>query len=112
MKGTPTDCVIMGVRHIMTDNPPDLLLSGVNRGQNVAEDVTYSGTIAGAMEGTTLGVPSFALSQGYGLETRQNPHWDTALRHGPDVIRKVLQEGVPAGRAGERQLSRTARRTT
>jgi hypothetical protein len=58
VKGTPTDCVIMGVRHIMKDNPPDLVLSGVNRGQNVAEDVTYSGTIAGAMEGTTLGVPS------------------------------------------------------
>ena len=97
VKGTPTDCVIMGVRHIMKDNPPDLVLSGVNRGQNVAEDVTYSGTIAGAMEGTTLGVPSFALSQGYGLETRQNPHWDTALRHGPEVIRKVLQEGIPVG---------------
>jgi len=97
VKGTPTDCVIMGVRHIMRDNPPDLLLSGVNRGQNVAEDVTYSGTIAGAMEGTTLGVPSFALSQGYGLETRQNPHWDTARHHGPDVIRKVLKEGMPVG---------------
>ena len=95
VKGTPTDCVIMGVRHIMVDNPPDLILSGVNRGQNVAEDVTYSGTIAGAMEGTTLGVPSFALSQAYGLETRAKPHWDTALKHGPDVIRKVLQEGMP-----------------
>ena len=43
----------------------------------------------------TLGVPSFALSQGYGLETRQKPHWDTALRHGPEVIRKVLKEGIP-----------------
>ena len=85
MKGTPTDCVIMGVRHIMVDNPPDLILSGVNRGQNVAEDVTYSGTIAGAMEGTTLGVPSFALSQAYGLETRQNPllgHGDPARAEG------------------------------
>ena len=68
VKGTPTDCVIMGVRHIMKDNPPDLVLSGVNRGQNVAEDVTYSGTVAGAMEGTMLGIPSFALSQAYGLE--------------------------------------------
>src|SRR6266480_3904136 len=95
VKGTPTDCIIMGVRHIMADNRPDLVLSGVNRGQNVAEDVTYSGTIAGAMEGTTLGVPSFALSQAYGLETRQQPHWDTAIRHGPDVIRKVLAEGMP-----------------
>jgi 5'-nucleotidase len=98
VKGTPTDCVIMGVRHIMKDNPPDLLLSGVNRGQNVAEDVTYSGTIAGAMEGTTLGVPSIALSQGYGLETRNNPHWETAIAHGPRVIRKVLEEeGIPEG---------------
>jgi 5'-nucleotidase len=97
VKGTPTDCVIMAIRHIMADNPPDLLLSGVNRGQNVAEDVTYSGTIAGAMEGTTLGVQSFALSQGYGIETRQNPHWDTAIAHGPDVIRKVMTEGIPPG---------------
>ena len=97
VKGTPTDCVIMGIRHIMADNPPDLVLSGVNRGQNVAEDVTYSGTIAGAMEGTTLGVPSFALSQGYGIETRGNPHWETAIHHGPKVIRKVLKEGIPPG---------------
>src|SRR5436853_3919068 len=97
VRGTPTDCVIMGIRHIMADNPPGLVLSGVNRGQNVAEDVTYSGTIAGAMEGTTLGVPSFALSQGYGLETRGNPHWETALHHGPKVIRKVLKEGIPQG---------------
>jgi 5'/3'-nucleotidase SurE len=51
VKGTPTDCVIMGLRHVLKDNPPDLILSGVNRGQNVAEDVTYSGTIAGAMRG-------------------------------------------------------------
>ena len=56
MQGTPTDCVIMGVRKLMADKRPDLILSGVNRGQNVAEDVTYSGTIAAAMEGTLLGV--------------------------------------------------------
>src|ERR1700755_688674 len=85
VKGTPTDCVIMGVRHIMKDEPPDLVLSGVDSGQDVPEDVTYSGTIAGAMEGTTLAVPSFALSQPYGLETRQSPHWETAVQHGPKV---------------------------
>jgi len=94
VKGTPTDCVIMAVRHIL-DGAPDLLLAGVNRGQNVAEDVTYSGTIAGAMEGTILGIPSIALSQCYGLSTRQNPHWDTALHHGPVLIRRVLAEGMP-----------------
>jgi 5'-nucleotidase len=94
VKGTPTDCVIMGVRNIL-DAPADLILSGVNRGQNVAEDVSYSGTVAGAIEGTVLGFPSIALSQAYGLETRQNPHWDTARRHGPAVIRRVIEAGIP-----------------
>ena len=64
VKGTPTDCVIMAVHHIMADRKPDLVLSGVNVGHNMAEDVIYSGTVAGAMEGTILGVPSIALSQG------------------------------------------------
>ena len=94
VKGTPTDCVIMGVRHLL-DAPPTLILSGVNRGQNVAEDVSYSGTVAGAIEGTVLGVPSFALSQAYGPETRPKPHWETAIQHGPKVIRRVLKTGIP-----------------
>lgn len=95
VKGTPTDCVIMGVRHILHEHGPDLVLSGVNRGQNAAEDVVYSGTVAGAMEGTIIGIPSIALSQAYGLETRQKPHWKTALHHGPDVIRRMLAAGFP-----------------
>jgi 5'-nucleotidase len=94
VKGTPTDCVIMGVRHIMKD-APDLLLSGVNRGRNCAEDVTYSGTVAGAMEGTVLGIPSFALSQAYASANRHKPYWDTAIRFAPDLIRKVLKTGMP-----------------
>ena len=98
VKGTPTDCVIMGVRHILKDHPPNLVLSGVNRGQNVAEDVTYSGTIAGAMEGTVLGITSFALSQAYGIDTRQNPHWGTSVQYGPKVIRKVLETGLDVAR--------------
>ncbi len=95
VKGTPTDCVIMGARHVMIDHRPDLILSGVNRGRNAAEDVTYSGTVAGAMEGTVLGIPSFALSQAYSSATRKKPLWDTAIRHAPSVIRKVLAEGMP-----------------
>ena len=95
IKGTPTDCVIMGVRHILNGKLPDLVLSGVNRGSNTGEDVTYSGTIAGAMEGTILGIPSLALSQAYGPETRLRPHWQTAVRFAPDLIRKVLAEGMP-----------------
>src|SRR5450759_5600635 len=73
VKGTPTDCVIMGARHIMKQIP-DLVLSGVNRGRNCAEDVTYSGTVAAAMEGAVLGIPSFALSQAYAVSTRHLPH--------------------------------------
>lgn len=95
VQGTPTDCVIMAARYIMKDGAPDLVLTGVNRGQNAAEDVTYSGTIAGAMEGTILGIPSIALSQAYGVSTRENPHWDTALKYGPDLIRRILAEGMP-----------------
>ena len=96
VKGTPTDCVIMGVRSILADRRPDLILSGINRGQNVAEDVTYSGTIAGAMEGTLLGIPSIALSQAYGAGTgRKNLHWDCAEAHAADLIRKVMEEGIP-----------------
>ena len=94
VKGTPTDCVIMGVRHIMAEKP-DLVLSGVNRGRNCAEDVTYSGTIAGAMEGTVLGVPSFALSQAYSFSTKRLPPWPTAIAHAPGVIRRILETGMP-----------------
>ena len=60
--GTPTDCVMMACAHVMKDAQPTLILSGVNRGSNIADDVTYSGTIAGAMEGCALGIPSIALS--------------------------------------------------
>jgi 5'-nucleotidase len=95
VKGTPTDCVIMAARHILDGKGPDLVLSGVNRGRNAAEDVIYSGTIAGAMEGTILGIPSIALSQAFNSAEHQHPFWDTALRYGPDVIRRVLTEGIP-----------------
>jgi 5'-nucleotidase len=95
VKGTPTDCVIMGLRHVMREVRPDLVLSGVNRGQNVAEDVTYSGTVAGAMEGTILGVPSIALSQAYGPGGRNAVKWHCAEHHAPAVVRKILAEGIP-----------------
>jgi 5'-nucleotidase len=94
VKGTPTDCVIMGVRKLMLDNPPDLILSGVNKGQNVAEDVTYSGTIAGAMEGTLLGFPSIALSQCY---SPAGVFWDCAETHAPGLISRLMARGLPPG---------------
>ena len=94
IKGTPTDCVIMGTRHLMQGRP-DLVLSGVNRGQNVAEDVTYSGTVAGALEGAILGIPSMALSQAYGPGGRDKVKWRCAEHHAARVIRRVLEESVP-----------------
>lgn len=97
VKGTPTDCVILGTRHVLGKVRPDLVLSGINRGQNVAEDVTYSGTVAGAMEGTILGIPSISLSQGYGRSGRAKIKWHCAEHHAAAVIRKVLDQGIPEG---------------
>ncbi|WP_442753374.1 5'/3'-nucleotidase SurE [Methylocystis sp. JAN1] len=96
VKGTPTDCVIMAVRKLLLDHPPDLVISGVNSGQNLAEDVTYSGTIAGAMEATILGVRAIALSQCYDFFAgRRMIHWECAEAHGVAVARKLLAAGIP-----------------
>ncbi len=93
--GTPTDAVLLAVQHIMKERRPDLVLSGVNRGGNLGEDVTYSGTVAAAMEGTLLGVPSIALSQCvvHGRKTR----WATAEQHAAPVIRKLVSLRWPKG---------------
>lgn len=95
VQGTPTDCVLMGVTHVLKDHRPDLVLSGVNRGSNIADDVTYSGTIAAAMEGTALGIPSIALSQAYGFDEGKDVKWACAENHGPWLIRKLLELGWP-----------------
>ena len=95
VRGTPTDCVIMGARHVLNGKGPDLVLSGVNRGRNAGEDVIYSGTVAGAVEGTVIGIPSLALSQAYAGRSGRQPYWETSLRYGPDIIRRVIAEGIP-----------------
>ena len=101
--GTPTDCVMMAATEIMKDNLPDLVLSGVNRGANAADDVTYSGTIAGAMEGCALGIPSIAMSQMYApievAEAAANRagqvRWEVAETHGPKVVKRLFDLGWP-----------------
>jgi 5'-nucleotidase len=95
VKGTPTDCVIMAVKRIL-DAGPDLVLCGVNNGHNVADDVTYSGTVAGAMEAASLGIPAIALSQAYGPVGREESFWDCAETHAPALVTKILSEGIPA----------------
>src|SRR5215208_4186943 len=60
--GTPTDCVTLAINKILTDKPPDMVFSGINKGGNLGDDVTYSGTVAGALEGSMYGLPSVAMS--------------------------------------------------
>lgn len=89
--GTPTDAVMMAVAHVMKDNPPDLILSGVNRGANLAEDVTYSGTVSAAMEGALAGVRSIALSQVYARQGMGDTvPFDAAAAWGERVLRPLL----------------------
>ncbi len=91
--GTPTDCVLLAINHVMKDRKPDLVLSGVNGGSNIGEDVTYSGTIAAAMEATLLGVRSIAFS--LHLDAARAPDWATAERWGPEVARKLMDVEWP-----------------
>ncbi len=86
--GTPTDCVLVAQHQVLADRPADLVLSGINNGANLGEDVTYSGTIAAAMEGALLGVRAIAFSQ---LRNAGGSiSWNTAERYGPDIIRKLM----------------------
>jgi 5'-nucleotidase len=89
--GTPGDCAVMGICHLMTGTPPQLLLSGVNRGLNLGMETVFSGTVGGAMTGMMLGVPSIGLSQAY--VDRLNPDWDAARTLGADIVRRLLELG-------------------
>ncbi len=93
--GTPTDSVLMAINELMTETPPDLVISGINRGGNLGEDVTYSGTVAAAMEGTLLGVPSLAFSQIY--DDNHPVKWATAETWASRVLKKLMAESWPAG---------------
>lgn len=92
--GTPTDCVIMGVRQLI-DGPVDLVLSGVNAGQNIGDYITYSGTVAGAMEGSLLGIHSIALSQAFSFERHARVPWDTAEALAPDLLKQLIDIDLP-----------------
>ena len=95
IEGTPTDCVVLGVQQIMADARPDLILSGVNRGQNIAEDTSQSGTLGAVMQGMNLGVPGVAFSQTKGMREGADIPWETARHWGPVVLKKLLAIGWP-----------------
>jgi 5'-nucleotidase len=90
-EGSPADCVMAGLHDVMKDTPPDLVLSGVNRGNNSAENALYSGTLGGAMEAALQGLPAIAMSQYMGPRTLNidNP-FEAAVRYGAEVARKIL----------------------
>ncbi len=91
--GTPTDCVLLAIKFIMKDARPTLTLSGINAGGNLGEDITYSGTVAAAMESTLLGVPAVALSQHYDRNT--GPKWETGETYAVEVLRRLTAAPWP-----------------
>ena len=95
--GTPTDCVVLAVNDLMPDKP-DLVLSGVNRGHNVGEDCSYSGTVAGALQGMAFGIRSIALSQSLErFHDEVTAHWETAEAFAPAIISRLLAQPWQAG---------------
>lgn len=92
--GTPTDCVMLAIRELIEGAGPDLVLSGVNRGANLAEDVTMSGTVAGAIEGMAMGVPSIALSQA-GWDEPAERFFGAAEAFGPGIVKRLVEVGWP-----------------
>ena len=93
VNGTPSDCVVIALENVLQDKRPDILLSGINSGVNVAEDVTYSGTIAAAMEGVIRRVPSIAISQNYDLGKKNEISWDVSKAFLNKVLDSVSATG-------------------
>lgn len=93
VSGTPSDCVLLAVEHLMHDRRPDLILSGVNRGANLSDAVAYSGTVGAAMTGLLLGIPSIALSQAF--RHADALKWSTAARMAPPLISELYRRGWP-----------------
>ena len=96
--GTPTDCVILAMTDLVEGPPPELVLSGVNRGANLGEDISMSGTVAGALQGMVLGIRSIALSQERDyLVDESRTRFETAEAHAPGIISRLLALGWPQG---------------
>ena len=98
VSGTPTDCVMLAITDLIEGPPADLVLSGVNRGENAGEDISMSGTVAGAIEGMVMGIRSIALSQAGDPQMQGDEvHYDTAEAYAPGIIRRLLEVGWPKG---------------
>jgi len=94
-EGSPADCVLAGFYEVLQGARPDLVLSGVNRGNNSAENVLYSGTVGGAMEAALQGLRAIALSQYFGpLTEEMSDPFEPAIAHGAALVRRLLQHGL------------------
>jgi 5'-nucleotidase len=89
--GTPTDCVNLGI-HTLLEFSPDLVVSGINNGGNMGDDVTYSGTVSAAMEATLMGIPAFSISL---VTSASNPDYSQAAAFAVRLADKVIREGIP-----------------
>ncbi len=94
VKGTPTDTVLVAVQEVLKDKKPDLMLSGINRGSNMAEDVTYSGTVSAAMEATLLEIPSIAMSN----QIKGEVDWTVPEQYAKQVIQTLAKADIPHDR--------------
>lgn len=94
---TPTDCIYLAL-HTLYENKPDLIISGINHGSNIAEDITYSGTCAGAMEGVLQGIPSLSVSQFYNKDSIDKYGFDLACEITLDIVKKIFEKGYPLPR--------------
>src|SRR5512144_1091625 len=91
--GTPSDCVTLAMNHLLKNDPPDIVVSGINKGGNLGEDVAYSGTVAGALEASIYGLPGIAVS----LVQRTNFDFRPAAEFAAEIARRVLGDGLPRG---------------
>lgn len=94
VSGTPTDAVLLGVMEVLKDKRPGLMLSGINRGSNLAEDVTYSGTVSAAMEATLMDIPAIAFSNAM---TEEGPNWQTPETYTAQIIQSLVKVKWPSG---------------
>lgn len=98
LNGTPADCIVAGYTHLLHDNPPDIVLAGVNHGQNMGDIINCSGTAAAAREGALQGALGIALSQAVDYQNQRDVEWDCAIAHGVGVLKSLItkvQDGAP-----------------
>jgi 5'-nucleotidase len=91
--GTPADCINVAVNGLFKENKPNIIVSGINKGENLGDDITYSGTVSAAMEGTLLGIPSIAIS----LASKKDFFFDTASYYAHWVAKYVITNPLPLG---------------